>query len=380
MTARLTGVLVAIALASRCLAQDGVHRFDDELERVRAQIDVPGAAAAVADADRLLAVAACGLRSRQAGARVTFDDRFHVGSLTKAMTATVAAVLVERGKIAWDDTLAQVLDASIVAQLPETHHAVTLAQLLEHRSGLPDDRAGGPSLLRMSMIDAADPLWRARATVMAFAQGSLADPGADMRYANANYIAAGAMLEAATDQPWEHLMRTLLFEPLRMDSAGFGPPARSFGPGAEPDQPLGHRNGYPVPPGPFADNPAVLGPAGTVHCGMADLARFAQAHLKAALGAEGFVTAEMAERLHADPNADGYALGWGVRRAGGDVERLAHAGSNTMFYAMMIVDVPAERVYVFAFNAVPEDADEATRQVRRVLAGVASELSAPPAP
>jgi CubicO group peptidase (beta-lactamase class C family) len=90
-------------------------------------------------------------------------------------------------------------------------------------------------------------------------------------YSNGGYIVAGAMLEALTGQTWETLMEQELFQPLGITTAGFGAPGTS----AVRDQPWGHlRSGgtwTPLSPGPGADNPAAIGPAGTVHIALSDI-------------------------------------------------------------------------------------------------------------
>src|SRR5690606_14906599 len=91
-----------------------------------------------------------------------------------------------------------------------------------------------------------------------------ATPGTEKIYSNQGYAIAGVMLEKASGQTWEGLMQTMLFDPLGMTSAGFGAPAT---PG-KVDQPWGHEPGLfgqkPVPPGPRADNPLAIAPAGAV--------------------------------------------------------------------------------------------------------------------
>jgi CubicO group peptidase (beta-lactamase class C family) len=144
------------------------------------------------------------------------------------------------------------------------------------------------------------------------------------------------MLEKATGKTWEELMRTMLFEPLGMKSAGFGAPAT---PG-KVDQPWGHTRGTlggfkPVPPGPQADNPPAIGPAGTVHCSLPDLAKFVVFHLAGERGDSRLLKAESFKKLHASAGDD-YALGWVVLErewAGG--RALMHNGSNTMFYIVV---------------------------------------------
>src|SRR5215470_14160319 len=64
-----------------------------------------GMAAAVLRGERIIAQGVAGVRKRGSAERVTLDDRFHLGSCTKAMTATLVAMLVEEGKLNWTTTL-----------------------------------------------------------------------------------------------------------------------------------------------------------------------------------------------------------------------------------------------------------------------------------
>ncbi len=135
-------------------------------------------------------------------------------------------------------------------------------------------------------------------------------------------------MEAATGRAWEDLITAEVFEPLGMDSCGFGAP----GQGADSDQPWGHSEANePVPPGPFADNHPALGPAGTVHCTMADWVKFLQEMMLAAAGQSDWLGEATANTIFAPVPPD-YALGWGVYTRD-DVVAYTHDGSNTMWYA-----------------------------------------------
>jgi CubicO group peptidase (beta-lactamase class C family) len=94
-----------------------------------------------------------------------------------------------------------------------------------------------------------------------------AQPGSKMIYSNQGYAVAGAMLEKVSGKPWEDLMTQRLFQPLHMESAGFGPPGT---PGAV-DQPWGHaiENGAARPS--QGDNPPAIAPAARAHCSLPDL-------------------------------------------------------------------------------------------------------------
>lgn len=82
-------------------------RLEAALEPIRAASGVPGLAAAVVDRGGVVAVGAVGRRRIDEETALTVADNFHLGSDTKAMTAFLAARLVERGRIRWDLTLEQ---------------------------------------------------------------------------------------------------------------------------------------------------------------------------------------------------------------------------------------------------------------------------------
>ena len=100
-----------------------------------------GMAAAVLRGERIIAQGVAGVRKRGTAERITLDDRFHLGSCGKAMTATLVAMLVEEGKLNWTTTLGE-LFADTVKPMHPAWEKVTLRQVLAHRSGLPFDPDG----------------------------------------------------------------------------------------------------------------------------------------------------------------------------------------------------------------------------------------------
>ncbi len=165
------------------------------------------------------------------------------------------------------------------------------------------------------------------------------------------------MIEAVTGELWEDLMRREVFTPLGMTHTGFGAP----GVADSVTEPWGHvRAGTgwrAIPPGPFADNPAALGPAGTVNTTLADYARFMSAHLAGARGETGgLLTPATFATLDTPAPGSPYAFGWGVATrdwAGGRV--LQHAGSNTMWYATVWL-APERNIAMFAVTNAAGDA------------------------
>lgn len=305
-----------------------------------------------------------GVRSLAAAERVTAADAWHIGSITKSMTATLAARLVEAGRLRWTGTVGEVLGSAVPTMRTEYRQA-TLVDLLSHHAGLPRDAPAAARTFPVGPVAdvATQRLAYAR---LALTAPPVAAPRTTLNYSNAGYVVAGAMLERVTGTPWEVLMRRHLFAPLDLRGAGFGPPAAS----GRTDQPVGHARGrdgrlHPWTDPAVADIPTVLGPAGLVHASLDDLLAYLAAHRDRPAR---LLTREGWDRLHTPPFGDGYALGWGVDTQGS----LAHAGSNGMWIANVAVDRPSGTVFAGALNAPTPQAIAVLRQ--------ASEAVATPAP
>ena len=286
------------------------------LEPIREKHKLPALAGAIVTSSGIVAKSAVGVRKAGTDVAVTADDLWHLGSNTKAMTSTLAAIAVEAGKMRWDSTLAGVFPNA--AGLKESPLAtVTLTHLLSHRAGLP------ANLKWQTVKDREDALKQAASLK------PLAAPGEKFEYSNLGYVLAGRMIERVLEDSWENLMRERVFKPLGMSHAGFG----GTGTIGSIDQPWPHfANGKPTPTnGPAVDNPAVIGPAGTVHASLEDWGRFVAMHLAGENGKGRLLKTETFRHLHTPTSGGTYAPGWMVtNRPWGGGEVLTHAGSNTM--------------------------------------------------
>ena len=258
----LRAVLVAISLfvPSFTRAEDGLQPFlDRTLAATREKDHLPAVAALVQIHGKLAGEAALGVRALGHPEPVTTNDRWHIGSDTKAFTATLIARLVEKGVMRFDDTLAASFPAFAKAMDP-AYRNVTMTQLLSHTAGLPpltDDKDLPPF---MAVIKSANGVKAQRAAI---ARKYLTMPPAskagDFAYSNLGFIIAGAIAEACTGKTWEDLIRDQIFAPLGIKNAGFGPP----GTPGKLDQPWGHKEeaGKLValdPASAEADNPPAL--------------------------------------------------------------------------------------------------------------------------
>lgn len=357
--------------------------LDALLDPIRTKYALPSLAAAVVKNGTLVAVGAVGVRVAGTTIPVTVDDRYHLGSDTKAMTATLAGMMVEEGKLSWNSTIGEVLGADLPKLRPK-FAAITLRELLSHTSGIPTDNEEilklyfSPDAYEHTLKD-----WRLH---MIGAWGSKHDPSfpasGKFQYANLGYITVGAMIEKAAGKPWERLMYERIYEPLKLTTAGLGAQA-TFG---LYDAPVGHRiedDGKitPMAWGGSADLPGPVGPAGLAHMSIKDFATWAG--WVAGGGKRGpplvkpatlnvletpAVTMEIKNPKPGTPKSGSYAFGWGLSKFDWTEKPiLTHNGSNGLNFASVAVDPDHDLAIVVTTNIGGAKPDEAALEVMKAL-------------
>lgn len=268
-----------------------------------------------------------GLRDKRGLQPIGEDDLWHLGSITKSMTATLAGRLVDKGLIAFGATVGEVLGERFPTMNP-AFRDVTLWQLFTHRSGmLPDLDLGAikGKPARFEVVQRAletKPIKRNDASVVS--------------YSNIGVTTAGHMLEVRGGASWEDLMRQEVFRPLGLNSAGFGFP--------EGDQPRGETGGgLLIRIGRLSDPYLeAIGPAGNVHMSLPDTIAYLAAHRDGSA----LLRPETWDSLHSDPLKKGVAMGWGRTPDGS----LIHSGSAGTFYALVKIDAPSGAVAIAVAN------------------------------
>jgi CubicO group peptidase (beta-lactamase class C family) len=296
---------------------DAPRDIGEILKSVVARHRVPGLSAVVLRGDRVVGAGVAGVRKAGAAEPIAIDDRLLLCSGTKPMTATVAALVVEDGKLSWDSTLGEVLSDSF-PQMDPAWRPVTLAQLIEHRAGVPNDGVYLWKLVRVQLFSSATPSARRQAIITkVLKHAPQSPPGSRFVYSSLDYFMVAAMLEKVTGRTFEELIRERLWLPLGIASGGFGSP----GTAGKIDAPWGHWagvfTGRPIRPTGFWGRlmaPPYYAPAGTASMTIADWGKFIALHLRgdpanprpevALLSAESFATLHRGPRLASPEPAD----------------------------------------------------------------------------
>ncbi len=201
------GLLPASALAGQDLRAQAVF---EGLVRP----DEPGLAVLVRRAGQTVFERGWGLRDLRSRERIDEHTAFRLASLTKAFTATAIELLVRDGKLHYDDPITSVLPA-----FPAYGRGITIRQLLNHTSGLPDYE----QLMEAAQKGRA-PIWTAEhqisddevlALLRDEKSGRFA-PGTSWAYSNSGYVLLGLVAARVSGRPFADLLRERIFEPLRM--------------------------------------------------------------------------------------------------------------------------------------------------------------------
>lgn len=343
-------------------AADG--QLKEKLEAVRLAYNLPAVAGMIIKGDEILEMDVSGYRDANQLDKVTVNDRWHIGSLTKSMTATIAAKLVEQGLLSFESTVREVFP-ELVGDINPIYEQVTLAELLSSTSGLRRDLPGSWD---EEWKNRSDSLIEQRQewTRKMFNTQPETERGKHL-YSNAGYTIAGHMLERVTGVAWETLIQDELFTPLGISNAGFGPP--NFD--QSTDQISGHyfSNGRwnARKPSDGVHIPFVMGPAGTVNADLTSLANYLMAHLNGARGGNNIISANSYQILHEAVDAN-YAMGWGsfnVDWTSGKI--LTHGGSNSFWLAEWMIVPEKDFAVMVIFNAAGENVSQAQGKILGML-------------
>lgn len=306
-------------------------RWKAELNRLRERHRVPGVQLGILQLDqqgreteRLLVES--GVSSMVTGDPVRRDSSFQIGSITKVVTAAATMRAAELGLLSIDDPVCNVLPELSLAD-KATAEAVTMADLLAHRSGIEGERyretgedAGAIARYVNDMGDAQQvhPL------------------RAGFSYSNSAYVIAGRALEVATDTPWWGLVRELITESLGLSNVAA--PIRPdevtwpvIGHAIDAHGQLTRADPWRIPPG--------MAPAGILTADASDVLDLLALSLRGGTAADG---SRVLTRASADalafrspptgvPGVDGWGLGW-MREHWGNEPVFGHdGGTNGQF-------------------------------------------------
>jgi CubicO group peptidase (beta-lactamase class C family) len=191
-----------------------IQRIDSVVEPMLEAARIPGAAIAVVNGGRIIFARGYGLCDVEKRIPMTAATVYPIASTSKAINAALLGMLVDVGKLAWDEPVQTYLPTFRLADAVSSSQ-VTVRDLLTMRTGLPRH----DWLWIENPIDRADLVRRLR-----YLQSS-ANFREKFQYSNVTATAAGHLAEIVTGKTWEQLVHEKIFSPLGMGATGFTLPS-----------------------------------------------------------------------------------------------------------------------------------------------------------
>jgi len=182
-----------------------VAAFDGYAAKAFKDWGAVGLAVAVVKDGKTIFAKGYGVRELGRPDPVDENTLFAIGSTTKAMTAAAIGMLVDEGKMGWDDPVTRYLPGFQLID-PYLTRELSIRDLLTHRAGL----ANGDVIWYRTDNDRSEVIRRARFIPLGYS------PRSSFIYQNVMYAAAGAVIEAVSGMPWEQFVGTRIFQPLGM--------------------------------------------------------------------------------------------------------------------------------------------------------------------
>jgi D-alanyl-D-alanine carboxypeptidase len=341
----LAGLTAAVLLAAAAIASPqtttsaSAPQLQEDLDALVAA-GVPGAILVVRDGKRTVSIAS-GLGNVDEQTPMRPGNRFRIASHTKSYVATVVLQLVSEGKLRLDDTVGPWLPG-----LVPNGDEITIRRLLNHTSGL-FDYENDPRVFEPYINGDLAYHWAPRELVrIAVSHGPLFEPGATQSYSNTNYILAGLIIKAATENTLRGELSRRIFQPLDLRATSF--PTRPGIAGR-------HAHGYIILGEPPAIDITGISPfvwaAGAIISTGADDLSFYRALLSGRLLRAGLLR-EMKETVPVEgaPPGAGYGLGltrygtpcgiaWGHNGAFGGFFSDVYSSENGRHQALLMVNL-----------------------------------------
>ncbi|MFF3819434.1 serine hydrolase domain-containing protein [Streptomyces bluensis] len=374
---RTTAAAAAAAVAFALLATFAPVRAQAESSPLQRDTDalrdsgVTGVSVRM-DTPRGTRTARSGLADLATQAPVPPSEYIRIGSTTKTYVATVLLQLVGEGRLSLDDTVDRWLPG-VVRGNGNDGRRITVRQLLQHTSGLPDYIAD--VLPDMSADGYREHRWTTytsrQRVAFAMTHPPVFEPGTRWEYSNTNYILAGMVIKSVTGRSWDQEVGSRILRPLRL--------THTSTPGDNPYLPRPHSRNYQQfdqsGPGPMTDTTIAYLPFdgdadGSIISTTADTNRF----FSALLSGELLSPAQLAEmqRTVAVPDAPGevpgerYGLGleWTPLTCGGGY--WGHSGSGFGYLAWPAATPDGRTTVAVVVHSRPADENTAVRQIRGI--------------
>lgn len=336
-------------------AQNHVQYADS----IRVSNAIPELSYAVVSGDKILEINALGVHSVDLKDAATLNDRFHIGSNTKAMTAFVIAKYVEKGKLKWSTKFFNLFPDLKKTSKPD-YYNITLEELISHQARIqPFQGENDPAVpdFKGTNQEKRNQFGKFVLTL------DLAKIDSDHKYiySNAGYTLATMMLEKVTRKSWEQLIDQVFNKDLKLDVKLSWPENQiakdTWGHSFENNKliPVPSNTDYHLD---------YTEPAGDINIKLTDYIKFIQLNIKGLQGHDNYLKASTYHFIH--KGIEGYSLGW-FNSYEDNKDFSTHSGTAGTYYTIAAIDRRDFIGYIIFTNSFNESTVNGVRLLMRKL-------------
>lgn len=352
---RIITIFLFITTATICFGQKTIQLADS----IRNSYNIPEISYAVIDSKNTLEIVAIGKHSSELLDSATLNDRFHIGSNTKAMTAFIIAKYVEKGKLKWTTQFFDIFP-ELKGNSKVEYYKITLQDLLSHRARIqPFQGDNDPTIPELKGTK--------QEKRKAFGKFVLTLNPVDIdtinkfTYSNADYTLATLMLEKVTQKSWEQLVEKVFNKDLKLNVK------LSWPENQKTKDTWGHsfENGNLTPiPSTVDYHLDYTEPAGDINIRLIDYIKFIQLNLDGISGKSNYLKAETYTFIH--KGIENYSIGW-YNIYENNNELSTHSGTAGTYYTLVHIDIIKYKAYIIFTNSFNTDTQKGVRILMRKL-------------
>jgi CubicO group peptidase (beta-lactamase class C family) len=347
---------LTFGVSAICWGQKTV-RFADS---IRKSYNIPEISYAVSDSKSTLEIAALGKHSIDLRDTATLNDRFHIGSNTKAMTAFIIARYVEKGKLKWTTKFFDIFP-EWKKESKIDYENITLEDLLSHRAGIqPFQGDNDPQIpaFRGTNQEKRKQFGQFVLTL----ESVKPDEQNPFIYSNAGYTLATLMLEKVTGKSWEQLVEKVFNKDLKLHVKLSWPENQTR------KDTWGHsfeNNKISPVPSTVDYHLDFTEPAGDLNIKLKDYIKFIQLNLQGLKGQNNYLDAKTYQFIH--KGIENYSIGWFNIYENGK-ELSVHSGTGAFTYFTIVhIDRQKNIAYIIFANAYNDETKQGVRLLMRKL-------------
>lgn len=347
--------IIFLFIATICFGQKTIQFADS----IRKAYNIPEISYAVIDDKSILEIAALGRHSIDLPDTATLNDRFHLGSNTKAMTAFIIAKYVEKGKLNWTTRFFDVFPEWKESSNAE-YANITLQDLLSHKAGIQPFQGEDDPLIPEFSGTKGEKRKQFGRFVLTLNPVRI-DEQTPFVYSNAGYTLATLMLEKRTGKSWEQLVDKVFNRDLNLN-VKFSWPENQ-----KQKDTWGHNSEN----GTLVSIPSTVDyhldytePAGDLNIKLTDYVKFIQLNLQGLKGQNNYLRSETYNLIHR--GVENYSLGWfNVYENGKELS--VHSGTAGTYYTIVHIDRQKSIAYIIFTNSFNNETQQGVRLLMRKL-------------